>query len=53
MTDDVVATCDYGGPVVAAVQRENLWATQFHPEKSGAAGLHLLANFWARCSAGR
>ena len=44
-TDDVVATCDYGGPVVAAVQRANLWATQFHPEKSGAAGLQLLANF--------
>ena len=44
-TPDVVATCDYGGPVVAAVQRGRLWATQFHPEKSGAAGLHLLANF--------
>ena len=41
---DVVATCDYGGPVVAAVQRDTLWATQFHPEKSGATGLRLLAN---------
>ncbi|MFP5316906.1 MAG: imidazole glycerol phosphate synthase subunit HisH [Acidimicrobiia bacterium] len=44
-SDDVVATCDYGGPVAAAVQRDRLWATQFHPEKSGAAGLHLLGNF--------
>src|SRR5439155_2632969 len=39
---DVVATCDYGGPVAAVVERDRLWATQFHPEKSGAAGLALL-----------
>ncbi len=44
---DVVATCDYGAPVVAAVARGPLWATQFHPEKSGATGLRLLANFVA------
>jgi glutamine amidotransferase len=43
--EGVMATCDYGGPVVAAVERGRLWATQFHPEKSGAAGLRLLANF--------
>ena len=49
MTDDVVATCEYGGPVVAAVERDNLWATQFHPEKSGAHGMALLHNFVARC----
>lgn len=47
--DDVVATCDYGGPVVAAVGRDRMWATQFHPEKSGRAGLKLLANFAAAC----
>jgi len=48
-TDDVVATCDYGGPVVGVIERDNLWATQFHPEKSGAAGLQLLKNFVGRC----
>jgi imidazole glycerol-phosphate synthase subunit HisH len=47
---DVVATCDYGGPVVAAVERGQLWATQFHPEKSGAAGLALLAGFVRACA---
>ena len=46
-SDDVVATCDYGGAVVAAVARDRLWATQFHPEKSGATGLAVLAN-WVR-----
>ena len=45
MSVDVVATCDYGGTVTAAVERGNVWATQFHPEKSGAPGLALLANF--------
>jgi imidazole glycerol-phosphate synthase subunit HisH len=49
-TDDVVATCDYGGPVVAAVERGLLWATQFHPEKSGAVGARVLANFAKACS---
>jgi glutamine amidotransferase len=48
-TDDVVATCDYGGPVVAMVERDELWATQFHPEKSGANGLAVLGAFVDRC----
>jgi len=48
---DVVATCDYGGDVVAMVERGPLWATQFHPEKSSAVGLQLLANFVGRCAA--
>jgi glutamine amidotransferase len=47
----VVAACDYGGPVVAAVERETLWATQFHPEKSGAVGLAVLANYVAMAEA--
>jgi len=44
-TDDVVATCDYGGPAIAAVERGRLWATQFHPEKSGSAGMAILSRF--------
>ena len=44
-TDEVVATCDYGGPVAAAVARGRLWATPFHPEKSGRNGLTMLGNF--------
>ena len=43
--DVVTATTDYGGPVVAAVETGRLWATQFHPEKSAANGLAVLANF--------
>ena len=45
LSDAVVATCDYGGEVTAAVESGNLWATQFHPEKSGPVGLQLLRNF--------
>ncbi len=38
---------DYGAPFVSAVQRGNVLGTQFHPEKSGPAGLRMLANFLA------
>lgn len=47
--DDVVATTDYGTRIVAAVERDNVMGTQFHPEKSGATGLRVYANFVARC----
>jgi glutamine amidotransferase len=52
-TDDaiVTATCDYGGPVVAAVEQGSVWATQFHPEKSSHTGLAVLQAFVERASA--
>ena len=43
----VAATCEYGGTLNAAFRSGNVFATQFHPEKSGSAGLALLANFVA------
>ena len=41
----IATTTDYGRPFVSSVRRGNLMATQFHPEKSQAVGLQILANF--------
>ena len=42
---DTIGEADYGAPYCCAVARDNLVATQFHPEKSAAAGLRLYRNF--------
>jgi imidazole glycerol-phosphate synthase subunit HisH len=43
--DLVVASCEYGGAFAAAIQKDNLFAVQFHPEKSQEIGLRLMKNF--------
>lgn len=49
--DSAIATCEHGVTFVAALERENLFAVQFHPEKSGEAGARVLANFVAYAGA--
>ncbi len=41
----VAAVTDYGSPFCSVIVTERVWGTQFHPEKSGSIGLHLLSNF--------
>ncbi|MCI6993920.1 imidazole glycerol phosphate synthase subunit HisH [uncultured Methanobrevibacter sp.] len=41
----IAGVCEYGGDVVASLSQNNLFSTQFHPEKSGVAGLKILKNF--------
>jgi glutamine amidotransferase len=43
--EDIAAECTYGITFAAAIQRKNVWGTQFHPEKSGDVGLRMLGNF--------
>ena len=50
--EDVAGTAEYGRTFATVVERGRLAGVQFHPEKSGADGLALLANFVARCRAG-
>lgn len=45
----VVGTTDYGGSFASAVQQGNIFAVQFHPEKSGPVGIKMLSNFCRVC----
>jgi glutamine amidotransferase len=50
---DILGTAEYGSQFVTAVQRGSFYGVQFHPEKSSAAGLRLLANFARICIAAK
>ena len=45
LSDNTIASCDYILPFSAALHKDNFYATQFHPEKSGAVGEIILKNF--------
>jgi imidazole glycerol phosphate synthase glutamine amidotransferase subunit len=47
---ETVATCSYGADFVAVLEKKNICAVQFHPEKSGAAGAQVLRNFLRLCA---
>jgi len=44
----IAATVNYGTDLVASIQKDNIFATQFHPEKSQAAGLAVLRTFFGK-----
>ncbi len=48
--DEMVAACSYGTEFVAVLEKENMCAVQFHPEKSGDAGAQVLRNFLRLCA---
>jgi glutamine amidotransferase len=49
--DELLGSVEYGERFCCAAQRDNVFGVQFHPEKSSAAGLRLLANFAGICAA--
>jgi glutamine amidotransferase len=48
--DDLLGSAEYGARFACAAERDNVFGVQFHPEKSSAAGLRLLANFAGVCA---
>ena len=49
-TEDILGTSFYGAPFASVVAHDSFYGVQFHPEKSSAAGLRLLANFGRICA---
>ena len=45
VNDHTIASCEYGAPFTAAVNKDNFYGVQFHPERSGKAGSQLIKNF--------